>query len=139
MCVCVFQFQVLGWGITENDTFSEHLKLLYLPVVSDVNCIAQQEIDFRKFVTYTSFCAGFANGAKQSSLSRRRNSFRLYLSRVFKFQVQEFVTETAGEAWFSGTKNLSGGSFRVWSASVHGKVVLLIVILIITRYLQRYL
>ncbi|KAK6639731.1 hypothetical protein RUM43_008006 [Polyplax serrata] len=54
---------VLGWGITENDTFSEHLKLLYLPVVSDINCIAQQEIDFRKFVTYTSFCAGFANGS----------------------------------------------------------------------------
>lgn len=49
-------------GITENDTFSKNLRATSLPVVSDEKCIESQVSDFKKYVTYTSFCAGWANG-----------------------------------------------------------------------------
>lgn len=46
----------------ENDTFAEELKVTRLPVVSDEKCLEQQKHDFKKYVTYTSFCAGYQNG-----------------------------------------------------------------------------
>ncbi|GLV43632.1 Transferrin 3 [Carabus blaptoides fortunei] len=52
----------VGMGITENDTFSETLKGVYLPVVSNEKCVEDQEQDFKKYITYTVFCAGWKNG-----------------------------------------------------------------------------
>lgn len=60
--------QAVGWGLTENDTFSTELRAVRLPVMSDEKCIQQQQRDFKKYVTYTSFCAGYTNGKpKQAS------------------------------------------------------------------------
>ncbi|CAG2060472.1 unnamed protein product [Timema podura] len=53
---------VAGWGVNENDTFSESLRFTELQVVSDKKCLSEQPRDFKKYVTYTSFCAGYRNG-----------------------------------------------------------------------------
>nr|CAD7396743.1 unnamed protein product [Timema cristinae] len=54
--------QVAGWGVNENDTFSDSLRSTQLEVVSDKKCLSEQPRDFKKYVTYTSFCAGYRNG-----------------------------------------------------------------------------
>ncbi|KAK4881293.1 hypothetical protein RN001_004612 [Aquatica leii] len=53
---------VVGMGITENDTYSDVLRATYLPVVDDETCIKSHLRDFKKYVTYTTFCAGWLNG-----------------------------------------------------------------------------
>lgn len=53
---------VMGMGLTENDTFSESLRLTWLPVIPNDKCIEKHKTDFKKYVTFTSFCAGWANG-----------------------------------------------------------------------------
>ncbi|XP_063708760.1 suppressor of tumorigenicity 14 protein homolog [Culicoides brevitarsis] len=53
---------VMGMGVTENDTFSESLRFAWLPVIPNEKCIDKHKVDFKKYVTVTSFCAGWANG-----------------------------------------------------------------------------
>ncbi|KAK2584068.1 hypothetical protein KPH14_006515 [Odynerus spinipes] len=53
---------VAGMGITENDTYSSTLRITSMRVISNEKCRESQHRDFRKYVTYTSFCAGWANG-----------------------------------------------------------------------------
>ncbi|KAB0794062.1 hypothetical protein PPYR_13682 [Photinus pyralis] len=53
---------IVGMGITEHDTYSETLKATYLPAVSNNRCIDAQHQDFKKYVTFTTFCAGWQNG-----------------------------------------------------------------------------
>lgn len=49
-------------GVNENETFSDTLRGTRLPVVGNEKCIKDQKQDFRKYITYTAFCAGWANG-----------------------------------------------------------------------------
>lgn len=49
-------------GITENDTFSPTLRITSVQVVSDEKCREKQKKDFRKYITFTSFCGGWGNG-----------------------------------------------------------------------------
>lgn len=49
-------------GVTEKDKFSEKLRATFLPVIKDEICIGEQKRDFKKYITYTTFCAGFKNG-----------------------------------------------------------------------------
>lgn len=51
-----------GMGINENDTNSEIIRIVKLPVISNRKCIEQQSRDFKKFIRLTTFCAGWANG-----------------------------------------------------------------------------
>lgn len=53
---------IVGMGITENETNSDVIRMAELPVVSDEECIRKQPKDFQKFVTFTTFCAGWGNG-----------------------------------------------------------------------------
>ncbi|XP_071564263.1 modular serine protease-like [Temnothorax nylanderi] len=53
---------VAGMGLTENDTFSPVLRVTTMKIISDDECRQNQNRDFRKYLTYTSFCAGWANG-----------------------------------------------------------------------------
>ncbi|XP_070522387.1 modular serine protease-like [Cardiocondyla obscurior] len=53
---------VAGMGLTENDTFSSALRVTTMKIISDNECRRSQNRDFRKYITYTSFCAGWANG-----------------------------------------------------------------------------
>lgn len=50
---------VVGMGVTENDTNSEIIRMARLPVVSNEDCVKVQPEDFKKFVTFTTFCAGW--------------------------------------------------------------------------------
>lgn len=54
---------IVGMGITENETSSDVLRMIRLPIVSNEDCIKQQPKDFQKFVTFTTFCAGWGNGS----------------------------------------------------------------------------
>lgn len=49
-------------GLTENDTFSSVLKVTTAKIISEDECRQNQKRDFYKYLTYTSFCAGWANG-----------------------------------------------------------------------------
>jgi secreted trypsin-like serine protease len=49
-------------GITENDTFSSNLRIVSAQIISENICRKKEMPDFRKYLTYTSFCAGWANG-----------------------------------------------------------------------------
>ena len=50
-------------GITENDTFSPTLRVTTVKLVNEEECRKAQKRDFRKYITYTSFCAGWLNGS----------------------------------------------------------------------------
>lgn len=49
-------------GITENKTVSKSLRYITAPVVPYTKCLKREKQDFRKYLTTTSFCAGWANG-----------------------------------------------------------------------------
>jgi len=49
-------------GFTENNTNSESLRISKLPVVANTKCIQSHDNDFRKYITFTTFCAGWGNG-----------------------------------------------------------------------------
>jgi hypothetical protein len=53
---------VVGMGVTENDTFSDVIRMAKLQIISTDDCIRKQPIDFHKFITLTTFCAGLENG-----------------------------------------------------------------------------
>lgn len=53
---------VMGMGANEHHDYSDRLRVTSLPVVSNSKCIEKQKPDFRKFVTFTTFCAGWENG-----------------------------------------------------------------------------
>lgn len=53
----------IGLGVTEHMRYSDELRALSLPVVSNERCAEAQKPDFRKFITFTTFCAGWANGS----------------------------------------------------------------------------
>lgn len=53
---------IAGMGITENETNSDVIRMAQLPVVSNDDCIKRQPKDFQKYITFTTFCAGWGNG-----------------------------------------------------------------------------
>nr|XP_022919450.1 atrial natriuretic peptide-converting enzyme-like [Onthophagus taurus] len=53
---------VVGMGLTENDTFASHLLATNLPIVTVKDCMINEKKDFHKYITSTTFCAGFLNG-----------------------------------------------------------------------------
>ncbi|XP_011502562.1 PREDICTED: prolow-density lipoprotein receptor-related protein 1-like [Ceratosolen solmsi marchali] len=53
---------IAGMGVTENDTFSSNLRIVSAQIISEDVCRKKEMPDFRKYLTYTSFCAGWANG-----------------------------------------------------------------------------
>lgn len=53
---------IAGMGVTENDTSSVEVRMVRLPVVSNEECARLQPKDFQKYVTFTTFCAGWGNG-----------------------------------------------------------------------------
>ncbi|XP_064215667.1 modular serine protease-like [Tribolium castaneum] len=53
---------IVGMGVTENYTFSNELRGTYLPIINSTECIKKQKRDFKKYITFTSFCAGWQNG-----------------------------------------------------------------------------
>lgn len=54
--------QIMGTGVNENTT-SGILFGINLPVISNINCMSMQSKDFKKFVSITTFCAGWGNGS----------------------------------------------------------------------------
>lgn len=53
---------VAGMGVTEDDVISAVLRQTHIPVVDDEHCIKSQSEDFRKYIRFSTFCAGWANG-----------------------------------------------------------------------------
>lgn len=53
---------IAGMGITETDAFSPTLRFVSAPVASIRDCRSLMSKDFRKYLSYTTFCAGWANG-----------------------------------------------------------------------------
>lgn len=53
---------VMGMGVTEQLAYSDRMRWTALPVVGLELCLRRQRRDFRKYVTGTTFCAGWANG-----------------------------------------------------------------------------
>lgn len=55
-------------GLMENDQPSVALQALDIPVVATESCIKNQKRDFKKYVAFTTFCGGYANGKIYGSL-----------------------------------------------------------------------
>lgn len=53
---------VVGLGLNENLTYSDSLRVTTMPVVDSRKCAESYSNDFRKYITFTTFCAGWANG-----------------------------------------------------------------------------
>lgn len=53
---------VAGFGLTINLTFSDNMQIASMPIVSNEQCIDGNRSDFRKYITVSTFCAGWANG-----------------------------------------------------------------------------
>lgn len=53
---------VVGMGVTENETFSDVIRMARLQIISTQDCINKQPQDFQKYITFTTFCAGLENG-----------------------------------------------------------------------------
>lgn len=53
---------VTGWGMTETDQFSTHLKHTYMPVVPFATCLSSNRDVFGVHLSEKTFCAGFRNG-----------------------------------------------------------------------------
>lgn len=77
---------IVGLGISENDTNSDSLRMAQLPVVANEECVKLQPRDFQKYVTFTTFCAGWGNGTSVCNgdsggglmfLSRNRESWKV--------------------------------------------------------------
>lgn len=83
---------IAGMGITENDTNSEVVRMAKLPVVSNEDCARLEPKDFQKFVTFTTFCAGWGNGTMSPCNGDSGGGF-LFLSRDLKsWKVQGVVS-----------------------------------------------
>ena len=55
-------FQVVGWGLTENKISSDVLLSANLPYIDYDTCFREASRDFKKYITYDKFCAGYKNG-----------------------------------------------------------------------------
>lgn len=53
---------VVGLGINEHLIYSDNLRVATMPVVENMKCTDSYSKDFRKYITFTTFCAGWANG-----------------------------------------------------------------------------
>lgn len=53
--------KTMGFVPTKTDDL---MKIVSMPVVGYGECLARQRKDFWKFITFTSFCAGWADGAR---------------------------------------------------------------------------
>lgn len=53
---------VVGLGMNENLTYSDSMRVTTMPVVDSRKCAESHSNDFRKYITLTTFCAGWANG-----------------------------------------------------------------------------
>lgn len=53
---------VIGLGTFENATIGTSLRVTRMPIISNQQCVDRQPPAFRKYVTFTNFCAGWANG-----------------------------------------------------------------------------
>lgn len=54
--------KVAGWGLTSSGGAASHeLKVVDLPTVGYDECVANANIEFRRFVTSDKFCAGYLN------------------------------------------------------------------------------
>lgn len=53
---------VVGFGMTENKTYSENMQIATMPIVNSKECIARDPSGLGKYITFATFCAGWANG-----------------------------------------------------------------------------
>ncbi|XP_030747479.1 chymotrypsin-C-like isoform X2 [Sitophilus oryzae] len=54
---------VIGMGLTENGKPSEQLRAVKMPIVNNDECLINQRVEFKKFISITTFCAGSKNGS----------------------------------------------------------------------------
>lgn len=53
---------VAGMGLSENGTVSDTIRVATMPIVTQKRCVDSFQTDFRKYLTFTTFCAGWHNG-----------------------------------------------------------------------------
>ena len=67
--VLIVTFQVAGWGFDHQDTISNTLQQITIPIVSELTCVRNTSSFFNQNLNINKFCAGFANG-KQALLKK---------------------------------------------------------------------
>lgn len=79
----------MGFAVSlKNSTSNGALHVTKMPIVPDEQCVAKQSPEFRKYLTFTKFCAGWANGNSMCSgdsgtgLTVLRSDGRYYLRGI---------------------------------------------------------
>ncbi|XP_055326906.1 modular serine protease-like [Sitodiplosis mosellana] len=89
-------------GITvslKNSTSSSFLHVTKIPIVSHQKCVAKQPPEFRKYLTFSKFCAGWANGTSVcngdsgSGLTVLRSHGRYFLKGIVSVSPRKKSTD----------------------------------------------
>lgn len=90
---------MVGLGMTKNSTNSNSLRVTKMPVIATEKCIDRQPIQFRKYIAFTNFCAGWANGTSAcngdsgSGLAIKQSDDRYYLEGIVSVSPRQKTTD----------------------------------------------
>lgn len=79
---------VVSLGLNSNSSSTGSLRVVKMPVISNERCIEEQPVAFRKYLTSTTFCAGWMNGPNVcngdsgAGLSIQNTDNRYYLQGI---------------------------------------------------------
>lgn len=92
---------VVSLGSVNNSTSSGFFQVTKMPVITNQKCIDRQPAEFQKFLTFTTFCAGWANGTGVCNgdsgsgliIPSPNNSNRYYLQGIVSLSSRQLSTE----------------------------------------------
>lgn len=95
-------------GITENNTISQRLRVTSEKIIPTDECRESQKRDFRKYITYTTFCAGWENGTAVCNgdsgggfALQRENSTRWDLHGIVSISPRKIGTHTCDPRYYT--------------------------------------
>lgn len=90
---------MVGLGMMENFTSSSSLRASRMPIIATEKCIEKVPLLFRRFISFTNFCAGWGNGTSAcngdsgSGLAIKRSDDRYYLEGIVSVSPRRKTTE----------------------------------------------
>lgn len=89
---------IVSLGMAGNASVKDFLHVAEMPVISNQKCMDQQPKAFRKFLTFATFCAGWANGLNAcngdsgAGLSFQKTNDRYYLQGIVSIGRRQLST-----------------------------------------------
>lgn len=92
---------VVGLGLINNSTADGVFHLTKMPVIANQKCIERQSVAFKKYLTFTTFCAGWGNGTGVCNgdsgagliIPNPNDSNRYYLQGIVSLSSRQLSTD----------------------------------------------